>query len=444
MFLIILQCEFEGIENACRNCVERRQNCGPKLTARLWKLRRKNEGSLNLRGPKCAYTSSYHDHQTDANDDASGTIVLLHQVSQPPQDILTPFEAIHIHSLRCEEGLFRFANLQIPRKDGHRLWEIVFRRFEPNLSSKPVRYGYILYSLYKHNSEFYSDECHLTYLNRFYTATQEAIIQKDVASLVYGCFATCMYSIRTGRDLLEVESHARGFLTSVSHFVSSDILETEELYLVNCMMEKMVWEVTKRFLFTTHSTTELDKLMEFLDLFRTLDLEEDTPSWIRESSPELNLKLKFVQTIIQLHRYGSGLKELETLKELLLKCFHRDFATPIHASDYLTHSDMFDLRSLLRILWSRIFDLILSLVLRVESEDIAFVDNTVTIILTILSVVPLIPEPENSEQELSQLSNLRHIATCSIMLSGLVANEFPTDHRFGIFLCASKSNENSF
>jgi hypothetical protein len=149
----------------------------------------------------------------------------------------------HIRSLRERNFLFQFALLQFPRRDGHHVWKNVFRRFGPVLSSKPVRYGCILYSIYKHQQEFKHEitsshhDDHLLYLNHFYQATQEAIKSDEFPEVAYGCFAVCMYGIRSRRNCKEVANHARGFRLSVERLMETCAPIGEKMFFLECMWD---------------------------------------------------------------------------------------------------------------------------------------------------------------------------------------------------------------
>src|SRR5208282_5159899 len=120
----------------CTSCVRKGLECGNKIYAKEWTSRhvsqRQTTSISHIQSPPCVSRA----------------------LSLPEDDQPAPFEAMHIRSIRERNFLFKFTLLQFPRRDGHHLWENLFRRFTPVLSSKSVRYGCILYSIYKHRHEF--------------------------------------------------------------------------------------------------------------------------------------------------------------------------------------------------------------------------------------------------------------------------------------------------
>lgn len=332
------------------------------------------------------------------------------QPRTPPHESVNPSETNHIQWLRVNEGLFRFANLQFFRDDGNRLWQPVFRRFGTSLSSHPVRYGYILYSLYKQKKGINNDHCRANYLSLFYNSTNEAISRNDLASLVYGCFAGCMYLLRTDCDFQEVEKHAKGYLTSLSRLSVSD---TNEKFLLECMTEKMLWEGAKRFLFNADwSTSNLAPVTKFLeDFFLTWKLKENEPGWMKESSLVLNLKLKFVRTLIQLYHCRHHFENAEVIKKSLLSRFRRDFVDPIEfrVLNHASYGNLAKLRSFLRALWSSLLDIVLDLVANSRAAE-TFDHRTETAVFAINSIIDLIPKSQDTNEFSTEVRNLIDIA----------------------------------
>jgi hypothetical protein len=359
---------------------------------------------------------------------------ICRQPSTPLHESVDPSKATYIQSLRENEGLFRFANLQSFRGDGRRLWEVVFRRYGGSLSSDPVRYGYILYSLFKQKIGIHDDSSSTPYLSLFYNSTHEAIERKEFESVVYGCFAGCMYSLRAGRNFQEVKGHARGFLISVSNFST---FETEEKFLLECMTEKMLWEAGQRFLFKTNwSTSDLSQEIEFLEaFFLSWKLKENEPLWMKKSSSEVKLKLKFVKTFIQLYRCHHRFNNIEGIKESLFSRFYRDFATPIET--YTPYDNSGYLRALSRALWSRLLDIVLDLASKSGSAEM-FDQRSETTILAIHSIINHILEPRYTNEISRELGNLLEVASYCMVLVALNLDTLSAGSQIGTSCLSSK------
>ena len=169
----------------------------------------------------------------------------------------------------------------------------------------------------------YDDGSHTLYLDRFYKATREAIEQNAFADLVYGCFAGCMYVLRVGRPFQEIEIHAKGFRLSVDRFVANSVVDDEEMFLLECMWEKLLWYMAKTVVFRSSSTAEeLSQIAEFAQPLFQLDLT-DQPTWIQESYSQLKVKIQFIQLILYFYRYNQ--RDSVVVKDSLFKRFHRDF-----------------------------------------------------------------------------------------------------------------------
>jgi hypothetical protein len=174
--------------------------------------------------------------------------LILPQPPTPEEDLLTNFEAMHLRALRENQWLFGFSNLQRFRGDGHPLWECIFRRFGANLSSRPVRYGCVLYSLYHLRDMMPSNHLQMDYLDLYYKSTRDAVKRKAFADLIFGCFAGCMYALRTRRAFSEIEFHAQGFRFGVYGLISTYTMAAEEKFLLDCMWEKMIWYMMQHLL----------------------------------------------------------------------------------------------------------------------------------------------------------------------------------------------------
>jgi hypothetical protein len=156
------------------------------------------------------------------------------------------------------EFLFGLGNFRLSPSNGpkHRLWDCVLRRYGRNLSSTPVRYGCLLYALFKNGHAKFKDQLHLSFLDQYYVAMQKAISLEAYADLVYGCYAGCMYVLRTTQNISEVLQHLNGYRLSAYGLVSTSSLTEPELVLIECMWEKMLWYMAQELLFQNRVTTE--------------------------------------------------------------------------------------------------------------------------------------------------------------------------------------------
>ena len=358
------------------------------------------------------------------------------QLRPSMHESLNSFERLYIQSLRQNDGLFKFANLQFSRSDGRRLWEIVFRRFGSSLGSGPVRFGCILYSLYKYN-ESCTDEYYSDYLNRFCRSSSKSITQGDVASLVYGCFAGSMYTARTERAFKEFENHAGGFSASLSEFASSHTLDTHEMFLLECMREKLAWTGAQQFLFKPKWSDDLSQVTDALSPFlHDLALKNDEPQWIQKAASEVQLKIQFIRTIIQLYYHNIHFNGSEILKESLVKRFSRDFVTKIKTQTNISRDEIVHLRCLLRRLWSKLLDFVS--ILTFESGLYDLLDQrSVTTILDIYSIIDQIPEPQSLDVSI-ELRNLIDIAIYTLILVELSTIGLPEEYLSGCLSRVSK------
>lgn len=337
------KCDYSDPENRCRRCAHRGLECGPKHNSRAFRAMHP-EGQVSKAQP------------------------IPRLVSSPSDDTLTPFESAHITALLAKGSLFKFVNLQYFRPDKHDFWQVVLRRFSCHLTARSVRYGCILYSLHKNNGELFSDYCHGLYLTRFYQATCESIKRNEVPSLVYGTFATCMYSIRTANTFHEVEVHFRGFSSSVSQFLGVEVTDVEERFLIECMREKLIWKAAQRILFPPGSRSrELgDGTAMFSSLSETTlsTWNADQPRWMERSASEIQLKFRFIGVIARFYIKAKDSDDpaYDAVKTSLVERFHRDFGTRLPKSKSsktnVALSREFSIR-----LWSHLLDYVSGLYL---------------------------------------------------------------------------------
>ena len=216
-----------------------------------------------------------------------------------------------VQSIREKNHLFRFKLLQIRRTDGHHLWEHLFQRFGPLLSSNVVRYACIVYIMYKQQkhtkepsavipSSFICASDSERYVSLFYHAARQAINHGEYADLAYGSFAICLHRLRIGDDFQEVANHANGFRASVKQLMETSPPSGEEAFLLECLWEKLIWIMGGKMLFKTAPTaSELETLKTFAcPLF--LSSYKAQPQWIQESFRIVILKFHFFQIIVAL------------------------------------------------------------------------------------------------------------------------------------------------
>lgn len=392
------------------SCVGKGLSCGPKIFAKDWRLHQLSNG------------------QTSSVQSISR---ISYVPATPEDDHLPSFEETHIRSIRERNFLFPFTLLQFPRTDGHHLWENVFRRFGPVLSSKSVRYGCIVYSIYKHMHEFkqgrsLSHHTVLLYLNNYYQATQEAINRDAFSEVAYGSFAVCMYGLRSGHNLEEVAKHARGFLVSVERLMETCSPIGEELFFFECMWEKLIWVMGEKMLFKTTPTKEvLDKMAKFTYPLQLSDYQNQ-PKWVRESFAVVKLKFQFLWFIVAVEYQGDA--DSTRLKASLVSEFFKTWrASPETHRDETTLSRCCDrtlLRNLSAQLWSELLELLAWCgVVGDAIQSFGSGRTTMEIISSIHSVVDLVPEAEPVAWLPMELWHLIDLSIYCLTLVGLVISE---------------------
>jgi hypothetical protein len=356
------------------------------------------------------------------------------QLPTPYDEMLTSFEGMHIRSLRNREFLFGFTNLQYSRKDGRRLWELVLRRFGSNLSSKPLRYACILYSLFKNGLMAFDGTQVLLYLDQFYKSTREAVEHENYPDLVYGCFAGCMYVLRVRPRLQEITHHAKAFQISVHRMAVISVVTEEELFLLECMWEKMMWYAAKHLLFEPSTKAEsLNLLAELAQpLFPSADKAQ--PSWIQESYSELKLKRQLVQFIVYLEQ--CSVVDAGKIKWSLYRRFRRDqelFGTQIKTLSSASCCHQHLIHTLSRKLWSELFNFLFDEFVGTPFQPLNINQSTISRIFSIHSIVELIPKLEDECLE-EDTRNALDLAIYCLSLIGLTISESQHDWTLGRFL----------
>jgi hypothetical protein len=284
--------------------------CGAKLTAEEW--RRSQSSKPNV-------------HKASAVLPADRPAIVPLLPRTPSHQRLLPFEDSCIHSIREKNHLFRFGLLQRTRTDGHHLWENLFRRFGPLLSSNVVRNGCIVYVMYK-NTKHRSGDPSITpsphprpndtahYLYYFCQAARDAIARCAYDELAYGCFAVCLHALRLRHDFDEIANHATGFRLAVLHLMKTpQAASGEETFFLECLWEKLVWIMAEQSLFkTTPHAKVLKSLMTFAYPL-LLSTYNEHPPWIRNSFKTLTLKFQLIRVVAALDSSTTESPELKTV-----------------------------------------------------------------------------------------------------------------------------------
>jgi hypothetical protein len=399
------QCEYDSVEMSCTYCRTKGLVCGNKISASGWR-----SNQLLLKTQLCTVNAAQ-----------PGKIALPRQIERCEEEILTPFEERHIHSLHEGKFLFTFALLQLSRTDGGRLEGALYRRFGPYVSSKPVRYGCILYSIFKAGDAADTNSYHLIYLDHFYRAMRDAIERQEFADVAYGCYTACMYSLKVRRPVAEIARHAEAFRLSVRLLKVSGASVDEETFLLECMWEKLLWHMGRQLFFKSNPTQEcLNQLLHFAEPLLLSDYK-GYPRWIRDSFSELEVKYQFLRFVMLLDLQCTPTSA--ELKQLIVKRFVRSWTTTQAPSrDRTTH------RSLSRDIWSGL----LTLLCYLEGQtSLGISCPPMEIITSIRLAVDRIPKSADSEMISYELWDLIDLGVCSMVLIGLVQNEFQKVDVFG-------------
>jgi len=409
------------MESPCTQCISKGLTCGNKILASEWQPR----------------TTVLIDSQTSVSA-IRNTLPITRPPQRPGHQILSVFEDTHVRSIRERNFLFKFTLLQFPRTDGHHLWENLFRRFGPLLSSKSVRYGCILYSLYKHQYDFRSqalyDHDHLLYLKHFYKSTREAITAKRYEEVVYACFAVCMYWIRLKRHFEEVVGHAGGFKLAVENLMQTSPPIGEELFFLECMWEKVIWIMGEQWLFKTNPAPRvLDEMQKLADVL-WLSGYRDQPRWVQESFVVIQLKFQFLRFTITLHRSCTA-GEVDEVKDLLVQKFYKHWranAETLRDQASLTPSrDRTHLRTLAANLWSEFLELLLKCGVAGNGADSSGIyRTTLDLVSSIHSLVILLPSGDAFVEMPFEGWHAVEIAVDCLALIGLVLRErYPMEQK---------------
>jgi len=396
-------CEYSRADLPCDICVRKGLICGKKSSSKDWE----RVGILHVGRRKRQFSATI-----------AAASVLHPEDSMPGQ-----FEEVHLRSVRDGKILFGFASFQLSRVDGGRLSHIVLRRFGGSISSKPVRYGCILYSMYKNLTLVADETSRLTYLTEFYKSTRAAIDREAYADLVYGCFAGCMYLLRIGKQFEEIIHHVRSFQTCVTRLLEISVLDNEEMLLLECMWEKLLWYTAKQFLVDSTSPTVGNQLVSMSKPLLPLPFG-DQPTWIHEAYSEIRIKLQFVR-LIALADTSKDLNVGGRLKESLTKRFFNTHIANKKSPIYLIPADS-RVNSVSRPLWSAFFTFLTEL--KAGSEP--FRPGTIeSIIVSVHTTIELILNMETTESTSDEYRESIDLAIYSLVLVGLTTVELLHDSK---------------
>jgi len=127
-----------------------------------------------------------------------------------------------------------------------------------------------------------------------------------VDDVVYGCYAVCMYGLHTGLEFRQIMKHAMGFRVGMMALVKEFI--DEELFLLECMWEKLVWFMAINTVFRVGQICSREYL-EFLESFSNPIMFPPwrmCPSWVGEALTILRVKIQFVRFVVALQLHGTS------------------------------------------------------------------------------------------------------------------------------------------
>jgi len=397
------QCEYRRSDLPCEICIRKGLICGKKSSRKDWKR-------------MCILPAGRPKRQLYA---------AIAATSVPPlgESMLSQFEEIHLRSVRDGKILFGFVSFQLSRVDGGRLSHIVLRRFGGTISSKPIRYGCILYSMYKNLAPMPDENSSLIYLTEFYRSTRAAIDQEAYADLVYGCFAGCMYLLRIGTQFEEIIFHMRAFQTCVTRLLETSVLDNEEMLLLECMWEKTLWYAAKQFLVDSTSPAIGNQLVSMSQPLSALPLG-DQPRWIREAYSEIRIKLQFVH-LIALADTSRDLNVGRRLKESLTKRFYNTRIANKRWSPRHWISADSRVNILSQPLWSAFFAFLTELKVHPDSLGSGATETIVSLHTT----VDFILDMEITESTYDEYRETIDLAIYSLVLVGLTTIELLHDSK---------------
>ena len=312
---------------------------------------------------------------------------------------------------------------------------------------RPVRYGCVLYSLYHLRDILPNDSLQMDYLDLFYKSTRYAVKGKAFADLIFGCFAGCMYALRTRRAFNEILFHAQGFRLSVNGLTRTYVVATEERFLLECMWEKMIWYMLQRIFAEPSPTIDvLKQLAQSSKLLFDTAPNRQQPRWLQESYSELEVKIQFVKLSVSLQL--RSVNDFAVIQQSLKKRFLRDFNMSASGTQIIgQHSSRSTInrqnsRRLMTQLWLKLLALMMDLISRGTSPSSGLCYSTIAIILSIHSIIDLITIEQDESRSVDDDTN--DLAIYCLTLIGMVMSEVEPNYLLGFLsLLVTVTNRSS-
>lgn len=347
----------------------------------------------------------------------------------PPSDeeFLTPMEEAHIHGVCRGMFLFAFVLLQECRSDRRRLHGALLRRFGTTITSKPVRFGCIVYTMFKDGNAKAENPFHAQYLGYFYKAMMEAIDKEKYADIAYGCFTACMYNLKVGSPFEEIVGPANAFRVSALRLCNSEspLIDPEETFLLECMWEKLIWHMCRQLIFKSIPTRDcLNQIIEFSQPLLLSDYNDRYPLWIQSSFVDLSIKFGFIRLIAYLELCGTP--ECHTLKSSIAALFLGRWKQEVilEQATAIPLSRRIVFRDILQTLWFNLISLLLEIIFNGPAPQPGSVSDVILDIMsTIESTVDKVPLPEGLASLSFELCRVIKLSIYCVVLLGMVLSK---------------------
>lgn len=287
-WLTSIQCQYENVDDTCRNCLKKRLKCGAEDKVWGTKTEQRFERSSRASGRPLlvAKKRSYS---------------IVHSPATPGDDTLNTMEATYIQFYF--DIVLPFPIEEKNRTDGRRLAECIAHRFGPTVNSESVRNAAILLSYTLKELEGIDSYQIYRYRDRLYISIQEALKHKAYDEVVYASYAMCIHGFLTHLPFEEIAIHVRGFLHNFRSLKNSSDLSSEEVFLLRCMCKDIFCCLTGEF-----STEDQDfeslprrtesrakKMFELVQLTDTLFQAEmefgSEPEWMPERQVYMRMQM---------------------------------------------------------------------------------------------------------------------------------------------------------
>lgn len=248
--LLIEQCEYESVEEACELCSQKGIPCG--VEDKVWGPTRawKRQGKL----------LSIHPEIPVANAPQCASLI-PRQLPTPDDEELTRFDGMNLQKFLTSE--FPLC-LQRPFKLLLDVPSSIARRYGINVRSKPVRNAIFLFSSLAPASHELSD-----YFGNYCRFTSQAISERAYPDVLYACYLMIVYSDRVRRSFDEICSHARGFFLTLRALDDHVSLTGEEACLAKALCVNVLGTLTvatEKEECTETRLKALDEVIELIDL----------------------------------------------------------------------------------------------------------------------------------------------------------------------------------